>query len=129
MSDNLNHAMTEPGDSAAGDTTDWGAIQRLPEYGELTRARRRLVIPAAVVYLAGYFGFLVLAGTAPAALGRSIHGGLNLGFVLMAGVFVLVWAVAFVYVRVCNSRLDRRAEAVSKKAGELVTASGRDAAP
>lgn len=127
MSDNVNHAIAEPGDSDPSDG-DWAAIQGLPEYRALTRARRRLVIPSAIVYLAGYFGFLVLAGTAPAALGHTVHDGLTVGFILMGGVFVLVWVVAFIYVRVSNGRLDRRADQVTEEARSLLSARGRRAA-
>lgn len=127
MSDNVTHDAAAPGDSADG-STDWNAIQGLPEYRELTRARRRLVVPAAVVYLAGYFGFLLLAGSAPAALGRDVHGGLTVGFILMAGVFVLVWVVALVYVKVSNGPLDRQADVVNAKAGKLIEAGRREAA-
>jgi uncharacterized membrane protein (DUF485 family) len=127
MSDNVNHAIAEPGDSAGSDT-DWTAVQELPEYRALTRARRRLVIPAGIVYLAGYFGFLVLAGTAPAVLGHTVHDGLTVGFVLMGGVFVLVWVVAFIYIRVSNGRLDRRADQVTEEARSLLSARGRRAA-
>jgi uncharacterized membrane protein (DUF485 family) len=124
MSDNVNQAVAGPGDSAGRDT-DWAAIAGLPEYRALTRARRRLVVPAAIVYLAGYFGFLVLAGTAPAALGHSVHDGLTVGFVLMGGVFVLVWVVAFIYVRVSNGRLDARADQVTEEARARLGARGR----
>jgi uncharacterized membrane protein (DUF485 family) len=129
MSDNVNRDGTAgPGDSAAGDRIDWDAIRDLPGYRELTRARRRVVLPAAVVYLAGYFGFLLLAGLAPGALGHGVHGGLTVGFVLMAAVFVLVWLVALVYVKVSNGRLDRRADDVSDQARALVAAHARDTA-
>ncbi len=127
MSDNVNHAIAEPADSASNDA-GWTAVQRLPGYRALIRTRRRLVVPLAVIYLAGYFGFLILAGTAPAALGHSAHDGLTVGFVLMGGVFVLVWLVALVYVRVSNGRLDRQADEVAEEARKVLAAGGRDAA-
>jgi uncharacterized membrane protein (DUF485 family) len=107
--------------------TDWDEIRGLPEYHALTRARRRLVGPAAVVYLAGYFGFLLAAGLAPGALGHGVHGGLTVGFILMAAVFVLVWLVALVYVTVSNRRLDRQADEVSARA-RLAVSGSREAA-
>jgi uncharacterized membrane protein (DUF485 family) len=127
MSDNVNQAITEPAGSAGNDT-GWTAIRRLPGYRALIRTRRRLVVPLAVVYLAGYFGFLILAGTAPAMLGHSVHDGLTVGFVLMGGVFVLVWLVALVYVRVSNARLDRQAEEVAEEARKVLASGGRGAA-
>ncbi len=129
MPDNLNRdGAAGPGDSAAGGSTDWDAIRDLPGYRELTRARRRVVVPAAVIYLAGYFGFLLLAGLAPGVLGHGVHGGLTVGFILMAAVFVLVWVVALVYVKVSNGPLDRRADEVSDQARKLVASSAREAA-
>lgn len=107
---------------------DWDAIRRLPEYRELRAMRRRVVVPTAVIYLVGYFGFLIVAVTASSALGGSVHGGLNLAYLLMCGVFVLVWVVAFVYVRAANRRLDEQAAKVSAKARESagVGWSGKD---
>lgn len=129
MPDNVNRdGAAGPGNAAAGDRTDWDAIRDLPGYRDLARARRRVVLPAAVVYLAGYFGFLLLAGLAPGTLGHGVHGGLTVGFILMAAVFVLVWVVALVYVKVSSGRLDRRADEVSDQARRLVAAGTREAA-
>ena len=129
MPDNVNRdGAARPADPATGDRTDWDAIRDLPGYRELTRARRRVVLPASVVYLAGYFGFLLLAGLAPGALGHSVHGGLTVGFILMAAVFVLVWVVALVYVKVSNGRLDRQADEVSAQARRLMSPGTREAA-
>lgn len=123
MPENVNHAVAEPPGSADNDAR-WTAVQRLPGYRALIRRRRRLVVPLSVIYLAGYFGFLVLAGTAPAALGRRAHDGLTVGFLLMGGVFVLVWLVALVYVRVSNGRLDGQADEVTVEARKVLAAGG-----
>jgi uncharacterized membrane protein (DUF485 family) len=49
----------------------------------------------------------VLAQTAPNLLGTRVHKGINLGYVLMVGLFVLVWVLVFGYARIANGRWDR----------------------
>lgn len=107
---------------------DWDAVRRLPEYRELRAMRNRVVVPTTVVYLAGYFGFLIVAVTASSSLGGHLHGGFNVAYLLMCAVFVLVWVVAFVYVRVANRRLDEQAAKVSAKAREAA-GSGAEEVP
>lgn len=91
---------------------DWDALERSPEYRELAAEKRSFVIPATVGYLTAYFGFLIVAGVAPDLMGRRLHGGITVGYALMAALFVLVWALVFAYGRLANRRWDSRAERV-----------------
>ncbi|HEY3683088.1 MAG TPA: DUF485 domain-containing protein [Streptosporangiaceae bacterium] len=110
--------MPEDRDHAQAAPVDWDAAGRLPEYRELRAMRNRVVVPITVVYLAGYFGFLIVAVTASSALGGRVHGGLNVAYLLMCGVFVLVWVVAFIYIRAANGRLDDQSAKVAAKIRE-----------
>jgi uncharacterized membrane protein (DUF485 family) len=94
---------------------DWQEIERFPEYGELRRMQRHFLIPASVIYLAGYFGFLIVAGSAASLLRGRVHGGLTVGFLLMACVFLLVWVTVGVYVRVANHRWEAQISRVSSR--------------
>lgn len=96
--------------------TDWDGVRRMPEYRRLRTLRNRIVAPITVIYLAGYFGFLILSVADPPFLGTRLHGGINVAYVLMTGVFVLVWAVAYVYVRLADRRLDGRSSEVTDAA-------------
>lgn len=93
--------------------TDWDGVRRMPAYRRLRTLRNRIVAPITVIYLVGYFGFLILSVSDPPFLGARLHGGLNVAYVLMTGVFVLVWAVAYIYVRLADRRLDGQAAEVA----------------
>lgn len=108
---------------------DWEAVRRLPEYQRLRGMTVRIVAPITVLYLVGYFGFLVLAVTASHSLGGRLHGGFNLAFLLMCGVFVLVWLVAFCYVRLADGRLDAQAERVNAKVAQASGEHGKEPRP
>lgn len=95
-----------------GSAVDWQGIERTPEYGELRRMRRSFLAPATIVYLAGYFGFLVLAASRPGFFGARLHRGLNTGLLVMVGAYVLVWLLIVAYVRVANRRFDPQAAKV-----------------
>jgi uncharacterized membrane protein (DUF485 family) len=95
-----------------GGEVDWDAIERGPEYRELRGMQRRFIVPATVGYLVAYFGFLLLAGLAPDFMGTSVYGGITVAFVLLAGLFVLVWALVRAYVRIATTRWDAQAARV-----------------
>lgn len=92
---------------------DWDGVRRMPAYRRFRTLRTRIIAPITVIYLAGYFGFLILAVADPPFLGTRLHAGLNVAYVLMTGVFVLVWAVAYVYVRLAGRYLDGQAAKVA----------------
>jgi uncharacterized membrane protein (DUF485 family) len=91
---------------------EWARIEEDPEYRELRAMQRRFMGPATAGYLLAYFGFLLLAGLAPGFLGTDVLGSINLGFILMAGLFVLVWALVRAYVKVARDRWDPQAAKV-----------------
>lgn len=108
---------SDPHDNDLPDDTDvWSAVQESPEYRELRATQRRFIIPAAIVYLAVYFGFLLLTLSAPTLFQQSLHGGLNIGFVLMTVVFVLVWVAVLVHNSVARRKWDPRNERVRAQA-------------
>jgi Protein of unknown function, DUF485 len=45
-------------------------------------------------------------------MGTRLVGGITVGYVLMAGLFVLVWALVFAYGRFANRRWDAQAARV-----------------
>jgi len=117
MSERLNHT------SSAGepDSVDWPAVEKSTEYQELRAAQRRFLIPASVVYLAVYFGFLLLTLGLPALFSQSLHGGLNLGFALMSSMFVLVWLGVLLHNRIAHRYWDPRIARVHARAERLVS--------
>ena len=49
---------------------DWEAVERSPEFQELSSKRRRFVVPATIFFLAWYIGFVLLAGYAQDFMGE-----------------------------------------------------------
>ena len=97
---------------------DWEAAERSPEFRELTRTRRRFVIPATIFFLAWYFGFVILAGYAEDFMGREfITDGLTVGYVLALSQFVMTWVLGWWYLR----QADRVFDPLAARAREAVT--------
>ena len=91
---------------------DWQAVERSPEFRELTRKKRAFVIPGTIFFLAWYFGFIILAGYAPDFMGREfITDGLTVGYVL-----ALTWVLGWMYLR----RADKVFDPLAARARETV---------
>lgn len=104
-------------DAPLDDNPDvWAAVQHSAEYQELRATQRRFLVPASVVYLAVYFGFLVLALGAPSLFQHQLHGGLNIGFVLLTAMFALVWVGVLVHNSVARRQWDPRIARVRAQA-------------
>jgi uncharacterized membrane protein (DUF485 family) len=59
-----------------------------------------------VIYIIGYMGLSILAGFGRGILGTKVLGAVNLGFVLIAGNYVMSWVLAVVYARISANRHD-----------------------
>jgi uncharacterized membrane protein (DUF485 family) len=93
--------------------TDWEAIERSPEFQELTRSKRAFVVPATIFFMVWYFGFIALCGYAPDFMGRKfVTDGLTVGYVLALTQFLMSWVLAAWYVRRANRTWDPLAVAV-----------------
>lgn len=104
-------------DAPQDDNPDvWSAVEHSAEYRELRTSQRRFLVPASVVYLVVYFGFLVLALGAPSLFQQPLHGGLNIGFVLLTGMFVLVWVAVLVHNSIARRYWDPRIAKVRAQA-------------
>jgi uncharacterized membrane protein (DUF485 family) len=97
---------------------DWQAVERSPEFRELTRRKRSFVVPATIFFLAWYFGFIILAGYAEDFMGREfITDGLTVGYVLALSQFVMTWVLGWMYLR----RADKTFDPLAARAREAVT--------
>ena len=76
------------------------------EFKTLIDTKRRSIVPMIVIYVVGYMGLSVLAGFGRGILGIKVLGPVNLGFALIAGNYVMSWALAVVYARVSANSHD-----------------------
>ena len=105
---------------------DWQAVERSPEFRELTSKKRAFVIPGTIFFLAWYFGFIILAGYAPDFMGREfITDGLTVGYVLALSQFVMTWVLGWMYLR----RADKVFDPLAARAREAVEGAEPAAAP
>ena len=104
---------TTSGSAHHGDI-DWERAERSAEFQELIARKRKFVLPAVVFFLAWYTIFILLAGYAEGFMGTRITGGLTVGYLLALTQFVMVWGLAFAYVR----KADREFEPLEQKAAQ-----------
>jgi uncharacterized membrane protein (DUF485 family) len=76
------------------------------EFKALIDAKQRAIVPMIIVYMAGYMGLSILAGFGRGLLGIKVLGAVNLGFVLIAGNYLMSWLVGTVYARISANRHD-----------------------
>lgn len=81
------------------DPADWDRVVRMPEFGEMLRAKVRFVVPATLFFVVYYFTLPLLVGYAPELMSRRILGVINLAYVFALSQFLMAWAVAALYLR------------------------------
>src|SRR5277367_82903 len=86
------------------------------EFKTLIDAKQRSIVPMIVIYVVGYMGLSVLAGFGRGILGIKVLGAVNLGFVLIAGNYLMSWALAIVYARVSARTYDPLIKIVTDRA-------------
>jgi uncharacterized membrane protein (DUF485 family) len=87
-------------------STDWRAVERSPEFGELVRMRRRFLAPALVAVAVFYGGFVLVVALAPAALDETLASPFTVAHAWALAQIPFAWAVAALYLRWCTRRID-----------------------
>jgi uncharacterized membrane protein (DUF485 family) len=91
--------------------TDWAAIERLPEFRALVRAKRAFVVPATLFFLVYYFALPALVGYWPTLMSRPVVGHINVAYLFALSQFAMAWLLMAAYVRRAR-RYDRMADAL-----------------
>ncbi|RYZ97748.1 MAG: DUF485 domain-containing protein [Moraxellaceae bacterium] len=95
-------------------------IQQLPEYIELTRARKKIVWPLSIAVIAAYFVLILAIAFSPASLGKPIGNGVtSIGVALGLGIILYCMIITGIYVTYANRVIEPLTRAIAKKAGEL----------
>jgi uncharacterized membrane protein (DUF485 family) len=94
----------------------WIAGIESVEFKTLIDAKQRSIVPMIVIYVVGYMGLSILAGFGRGILGTKVLGAVNLGFVLIAGNYVMSWVLGIVYARISANRHDPLVKVVVDKA-------------
>ena len=93
----------------------WIEGVRSPEFHALINAKLRSIVPMIVIYVCGYMGLSVLAGFGRDIFGMKVYGPVNLGFVLIAGNYLMSWALASLYARISANSHDPLVEVIVEK--------------
>jgi uncharacterized membrane protein (DUF485 family) len=78
---------------------DWSAIERLPEFQQLTRGRRRFAWTAGGIGIGFGAAYVVLAATAHDLMDTRVAGSFSLGFAGGVALVVMTWAITWAYLR------------------------------
>jgi uncharacterized membrane protein (DUF485 family) len=82
-------------------------IMKTPEFQQMVRARRRLVIPLTLLILLAYFGFILTVAFVPKVLGQTFDGGIiSFGIMIGFGLLVLSFAIVGFYIHVNNGKIN-----------------------
>jgi uncharacterized membrane protein (DUF485 family) len=98
---------------------DWAAIERMPEFQALVRAKRAFLLPACLFFVVYYFALPALVGYWPELMSARVIGQINLAYLFALSQFVMAWALMAAYVR--------RARRFDRMAGELLQQVARGA--
>lgn len=93
-------------------------IRQLPEYTELTRARKKIMWPLSLATIIAYFALILTIAFSPATLGNPIGNGVtSIGMVLGLGVILFCMVITGIYVYYANRVLEPLTRAIVQKAG------------
>lgn len=82
-------------------------VRSMPEYHELLKRRRALILPLAFLTLTIYYAFILALAFFPEALSVRIGGGVtSIGIVLGLGVILATFVITGIYVRVANRQIE-----------------------
>jgi uncharacterized membrane protein (DUF485 family) len=107
---------------AADPQPDWPAIERMPAFQALVRAKRAFLLPACLFFVAYYFALPALVGYWPDLMSTRVVGNINLAYLFALSQFVMAWALMAAYVHRAR-RFDRMAEELLRQVA------GRPASP
>jgi|SRR5258708_10467224 uncharacterized membrane protein (DUF485 family) len=96
------------------DTPDWAAIERMPEFRALVRAKRAFIVPATLFFVAYYFALPALVGYRPDLMSTPVIGRINVAYLFALSQFAMAWALMAAYVLRAR-RYDRMVESLLRQ--------------
>src|SRR4051794_34630193 len=85
--------------SSSTSDVDWQSIENDSDFRELVREKRNFIVPAAIIFLVYYFGFLILVGYFPSFVEINVIGNINLAYLIAISEFVMAWIIVYLYSR------------------------------
>jgi uncharacterized membrane protein (DUF485 family) len=102
---------------------DWPEIERLPEFQQLVRGRRRWAWTAGAIGIGFGAAYVVLAATAHDLMGTRIAGSFSLGFAGGVALVIMTWGITLAYMRRSNAVWGPLEAQVRERARDLTVGS------
>ncbi|WP_310526328.1 DUF485 domain-containing protein [Nocardioides sp.] len=106
---------TESNERAALGDPVYDRLHATPEFTELRHRYRSFVFPATVAFLAWYGLFVVMSMWAGGFMGTKVVGNINIALIFGLLQFVTTFALAWVYARYSNAKLDPLARSLDEQ--------------
>lgn len=95
---------------------NYDEIRSAPEYQELLRRRKALIVPLSIITLVIYYAFILALAFFPEALSVRIGGGVtSIGIVLGLGVILATFVITGFYVRKANRDIEGLLHTIQQK--------------
>ena len=73
-------------------------IEQSEEFKELKRRKYRFIFPVPLLFIAYYLFFIVMSAYAQDFMAQPLLGNLTTGYLFGISYYLVIWALAFVYV-------------------------------
>jgi len=112
-------------DQAARHDPVYDRLHETEQFRELRKRYRGFVIPATVAFLAWYLLYVCMSNWAPGFMNTKVFGNINVALVFGLLQFVTTFALAFVYSRFSNAKLDPLARELEQSYRDQAGTDGR----
>jgi uncharacterized membrane protein (DUF485 family) len=116
----MTSSETRPGSNLGPDQPTADAYTRMeadPRFVELRRRFRNFAFPWTVAFLAWYLLYVLMSAYARGFMDTKVVGNLNVAFFFGILQFISTFAIAILYARYANRRLDPLAEELNTELG------------
>ena len=73
-------------------------IEQTDEFKELKRRKYRFIFPIPLLFIAYYLFFIVMSAYAQDFMAEPLIGNLTKGYLFGVSYYIVIWALAFIYV-------------------------------
>lgn len=80
------------------DKYEYIKIEKTEEFEELKRRKYRFIFPVPLLFVAYYLFFIAMSAYAQDFMAKPLFGNLTTGYLFGISYYLVIWALAFVYV-------------------------------
>lgn len=95
---------------------EFSRIEQTEEFKELKRRKYRFIFPIPILFLIYYLTFPVLSAYAKPLMTKIVFGNFTFGYLFGVSYYLVIWALAFIYVFKARS-YDKMVDEIIEKYG------------